>query len=88
MPNELKLPPLPKPHLAEGESLGSGEGGCWTDLYDADQLRDYATAAVRLEREECAKLADSLSRQWGDASMIAHAILTRSTADGVKGLEK
>jgi len=49
----MTLPPLP-----EGDKARDFLGGYI--VYDADQMRDYATAAVLAEREACAKVCDSV----------------------------
>lgn len=76
-----RLPPLPPPYekevfatAANTESVRQGyEMGGYVKhppLYTADQMREYARAAVELEREVCAKVCDSLHWPWhiGDDS--------------------
>jgi anti-sigma factor RsiW len=62
MEDEMNLPPLPRPAF----TLDSGPLPSYTD----DQLRDYATAAVKAEREQCARLADEYAT-WGGSNFVA-----------------
>jgi len=41
-----QLPPLPEPDCKQGEDMPSPEGGFWADLYTADQMHAYASAAL------------------------------------------
>jgi hypothetical protein len=67
-------PPLPR---REGRT-GIYRDRWWHEhpLYTADQMRDYATAAVLAEREACAKLCeqqakcDGLAHGWDIAAEI------------------
>lgn len=53
-----ELPPLPEPPCTVPFCQGNNMG------YTADQMRAYAEAAVKAEREACAKLCEA--RYMGD----------------------
>ena len=55
------LPPLPEPGNGSIQ-VGRQEISLG---YDAEQMRAYAEAAIKQEREECAKVCDALAE--GDA---------------------
>ena len=76
MSNEL--PPLPHPvtHILLGDDS--------EDVFTADQMRDFARAAVLQEREECARLCEDRdsgqdTRMDGEDQACAAAIRARST---------
>lgn len=59
------LPPLPEPAgaIAVEDGIDKRTGGIvehYEDGFSADQMREYALAAVQAERERCAKLCDDL----------------------------
>jgi hypothetical protein len=54
---EAELPELPSPPHYSAFPLDSWEPS--EDLWDADQMRAYATAAVLQERERCAKICEA-----------------------------
>jgi hypothetical protein len=65
----MTLPPLPNPD----EFTDDGR------IYSADQMHEYATAAVMAEREACATLCDLTPPYPFRASIeAAHAIRARS----------
>ena len=57
----MTLPPLPKAIGWAGQLFQDGPK---CEVYTADQMRAYAEAAVKAEREACAKLCEA--RYMGD----------------------
>ena len=79
------LPELPEPIAkvvvnADGAWIESSRGR-GMPLFDADQMRAYALAAVAMEREACAKVCESLFDSEDDscneAEQCAAAIRAR-----------
>ena len=60
-----ELPPLPAPYYPQWSH--SNEMAAYT----ADQMREYAAAAVAAERERCAKVCESMCRPVHDAEMMS-----------------
>ena len=61
-----ELPPLPEPVRIDPKPYG--HRSFVTMAYTADQMREYAAAAVAAERERCAQIADEAARRnfpWG-----------------------
>lgn len=57
------LPPLPEPDTHCFDDEGGPPVDVWS--YSADQMREYATAAVLAERERCAAIADEFATYGG-----------------------
>jgi hypothetical protein len=88
MSNEVELPPLPDEQLLGAEVCGhvaefSG--------YTADQMRDFARAAVLQERERCARVCEEQAEGEDQyccqplATSIAAAIRKPSPPDSHNG---
>lgn len=60
MDNSFDLPPLPEPVAKHVQHKRCYVG----HVYTADQMRAYARAAVKAEREACAKLCDERAYLW------------------------
>jgi mannose/cellobiose epimerase-like protein (N-acyl-D-glucosamine 2-epimerase family) len=65
MSNEVELPPLPEPAISE--RLRSYPKAT-RDWFRADQMYDYARAAVLQERERCAQIVES-GMDFGEKSI-------------------
>lgn len=61
------LPSLPVPAIEPSKEF-AGLGGTFGALYIADQMRAYATEAIKAEREACAELLDRIAADFEKAS--------------------
>jgi hypothetical protein len=52
MSNDYELPPMPQAVDVTPVS--------WSNLFSADQMREYALLAVQQERERCARICDAV----------------------------
>lgn len=81
-----ELPELPEP-AREAESAGAAWRNSSPDYYTADQMREYARAAIQAERERCAKVCDQISAQL-KAQVPKRGASTSPTYGGVVGAAK